>query len=65
MYFDSRLWEFTLGVRLRIFTAVAIGVLAVLFGIARLAFLGWLLARVFKGASLDQLTLPIIGIISI
>lgn len=65
MYFDSRLWEFTSGVRLRIFTAVAIGILAVLFGIARLAFLGWLLARVFQGVSLNQLTLPIISIIFI
>ena len=49
MYFDLRLWGFTQGVRLRIFGAVAVGVVAVLFGIARLALLGWLIARVFAG----------------
>jgi len=59
MYFDSRLWAFTQGVRLRIFGAVAVGVLAVLFGIARLALLGWLIARVFAGAPLDELVLPL------
>ncbi len=48
MYFDTRLWGYTQGVRLRIFGAVAIGILAVLFGIARLALLGWLIARIFR-----------------
>ncbi len=62
MYFDLRLWGFTKGVRLRIFGAVAIGVVAVLFGIARLALLGWLIARVFAGAPLNELTLPFIGV---
>ena len=65
MYFDLRLWGYTTGVRLRIFMAVAIGILSVLFGIARLAFLGWLLARVFQGSLLNQLILPIVGIIAI
>ena len=49
MYFDTRLWSYTQGVRLRIFGAVAIGILAVLFGIARLVLLGWLIARIFQG----------------
>ena len=62
MYFDLRLWGFTQGVRLRIFGAVAVGVVAVLFGIARLALLGWLIARVFAGAPLDELVLPFIGV---
>ena len=62
MYFDLRLWGFTRGVRLRIFSAVAVGVLAVLFGIARLALLGWLIAEIFEGASLESLILPIVGI---
>ncbi len=62
MYFDLRLWGFTQGVRLRIFGAVAVGVVAVLFGIARLALLGWLIARVFDGAPLDELVLPFIGV---
>ncbi len=62
MYFDLRLWGFTQGVRLRIFGAVAVGVVAVLFGIARLALLGWLIARVFAGAPPDELVLPFIGV---
>ncbi|SVB19804.1 uncharacterized protein METZ01_LOCUS172658, partial [marine metagenome] len=41
---------------------VGIGVLGVLFGIARLALLGWFIARVFQGTPLDQLILPIVGI---
>ena len=49
MYFDLRLCGFTRGVRLRILGAVALGVLGVLFGIARLALLGWLIAEVFSG----------------
>ena len=65
MYFDLRLWGFTRGVRLRIFGSVAIGVVAVLFGIARLALLGWLIARVFAGAPLNDLTLPFIGVAAV
>ena len=42
--------------------AVAIGILAVLFGIARLALLGWLIAEVFKGVPLDELILPFVGV---
>ena len=62
MYFDLRLWSFTKGVRGRIYGAVAIGILAVLFGIARLALLGWLIAQVFKGVPLDELILPFVGV---
>ena len=62
MYFDSRLWGFTRGVRLRIFGAVAVGVLAVLFGIARLGLLGWLIIQVFEGAPVQDLVLPFIGV---
>ena len=62
MYFDSRLWGFTRGVRLRIFGAVAVGVLAVLFGIARLGLLGWLIIQVFDGAPVQDLVLPFIGV---
>ena len=65
MYFDLRLWGYTIGVRLRIFSAVAIGILGVLFGIARLALLGWLIARVFQGTPLDQLILPVVGIATV
>src|SRR5439155_10311819 len=55
MYFDRRLWALTAGVRSRIAAAVAIGLLAAVAGIARLALLGWLLARVLAGDSLAAL----------
>jgi ATP-binding cassette subfamily C protein CydCD len=59
MYLDRRLWSFTRGVRLRIAVTVALGLGQVAAGIARLALLGWLLGRVFQGASLEDLALPI------
>jgi ATP-binding cassette subfamily C protein CydCD len=59
MYLDRRLLAFTRGVRLRIAGAIALGLLQVITGIARLALLGWLLARVFAGASVDELVLPL------
>ena len=62
MYFDWRLWPFTQGVRWRIGFAVVVGLLAALTGIARLGLLGWLLTKVFSGASFDELWLPFIGI---
>ena len=52
MYFDLRLWALTRGVRPRIAFAVALGLLALAAGIARFAFLGLLLALVFRGGSL-------------
>ena len=58
MFFDTRLWQFTRGVRLRIAAAVAMGVFASLVGIGRLALLGWLLARVFAGDSFQELMVP-------
>src|SRR5216117_3009491 len=60
MYLDWRLWSFTRGVRLRIAGTVALGLLQVMAGIGRLALLGWLLARVFRGASLESLVVPIL-----
>ena len=65
MYFDLRLWGYTSGVRLRILSAVAVGILAILFGIARLALLGWLISCVFQGASLKQLMLPALGVAAV
>jgi len=50
MYFDSRLWALTAGLRGRIGLAILIGLLAAGFGIARFALMGMLLARVFSGA---------------
>ena len=59
MYLDSRLWAFTTGVRLRIAWAVLVGLLAVAIGIARLGLLGWILGKVFGGASIEDLMPPI------
>ncbi len=58
MYLNRQLWSFTRGVRARITGAVAIGLLAVAVGIARLALFGWLLGRVLAGAPLSSLALP-------
>ncbi len=59
MYLDRRLWAFTEGVRLRIAWAALVGIVAVAAGIARLALLGWLLARVLAGAPLRSMVLPV------
>src|SRR2546430_15094410 len=60
MYLDWRLWSFTRGVRLRIAATVPLVLLLVMAGLGRLALLGWLLARVFRGASLESLAVPIL-----
>lgn len=57
MYFDRRLWELTRGLRGRIVLAIAVGVCASGFGIARAVFLGLLLAAVFAGAGSAYLAL--------
>lgn len=57
MYFNRKLWAFTEPFRARIWGAVILGVLASALGIARLALIGWLLARVFAGAPLSELAL--------
>jgi ATP-binding cassette subfamily C protein CydCD len=62
MYFDLQLWRLTEGLRGRIVFAVLLGLCALAAGIARFAFLGWLLALVFQGASFGQLALPLAGI---
>jgi ATP-binding cassette subfamily C protein CydCD len=50
MYFDSRLWELTAGLRAGMAGGIFLGLLALAAGIARYVFLGQLLARVFDGA---------------
>src|SRR5688572_28651264 len=62
MHFETRLWQFTAGVRLRILYPVLIGLVAACFGIARLALLGWLIGRVFAGDSLPELIIPILAV---
>ena len=59
MYLDRTLLGFTAGLRSRIVGSAALGLLGVTLGIGRLALLGWLLARVFAGATLSNLALPI------
>jgi ATP-binding cassette, subfamily B, bacterial len=65
MYIDHRLWALTAGVRLRIAAAVVIGLLAVAAGIARLALLGWLLARVASGAGAAELAVPVAATVAV
>ncbi len=62
MHIEKRLWIFTDGVRGRIAWATVLGLIAVGFGIARLALLGWLLGAIFTGANLAALIYPILGI---
>ncbi len=65
MHFESRLWAFTQGVRLRILWAVLIGLAAVGLGVARLALLGWLIGQVMAGRALAGLMLPVAGIAAV
>ena len=65
MYFDRRLWQFTQGVRLRIFWAVLVGLASAAVGVARLALLGWLLGRVFAGAPFADLVWPFAAVAAI
>ncbi len=62
MHFETRLWRFTEGVRLRILYAVLIGLVATCFGIARLALLGWLIGRIFAGDLFHELLLPLLAV---
>jgi len=62
MHFERRLLSFTHAVRGRIAAAVAVGLISVGVGVARLALLGWLIGAVFAGRSLGDLAWPIIGI---
>jgi len=62
MHFEPRLWSFTRGVRGRIAWAVLIGLIAAALGVARLALLGWLIARVFAGDGLAELAPAAVGV---
>src|SRR5712691_4868494 len=65
VYLDRALLGFTLGLRSRIAASAALGLVGVVLGIARLALLGWLLARVFAGAGLSALALPIAAVAAV
>ena len=62
MYFDLQLWRMTKGLRGRIVLSVALGLLALVAGIARFAFLGVLLALVFRQAAYAELIWPLAGV---
>jgi ABC-type multidrug transport system fused ATPase/permease subunit len=64
MHIEPRLLVFTKGVRWRIAGAVAIGLLGMGLGVARLGLLGWLIGQVFAGKSPTDLALPI-GLIAL
>lgn len=65
MLFDLRLWQFTHGVRVRIALTVGTGIVSSLVGIGRLALLGWLLARVFAGDTIVELSTPCIAVATV
>jgi ATP-binding cassette subfamily C protein CydCD len=52
MHFDLKLWRMTAGLRGRIALSATLGLLALVVGIARFAFLGRFLAGVFHGQTL-------------
>jgi ATP-binding cassette subfamily C protein CydCD len=62
VYLDRALLGFTLGLRSRIVASAALGLVGVVLGIARLALLGWLLARVLAGAGPSALALPMAAV---
>ena len=60
MYFSPRLFAMTMGLRSRIALAAIVGLLATGASIARLALTGWIIAQVFMGDALSQLSAPLI-----
>ena len=62
MYFDARLWRLTRGLRPGMLLGVVLGLLALAAGIARFAFLGVALARVFAGEGLVGAAWPLAGV---
>ncbi|MFI5003368.1 MAG: ABC transporter transmembrane domain-containing protein, partial [Reyranellales bacterium] len=65
MHIEPRLLVFTKGVRGRIAGAVAIGLLSVGLGVARLGLLGWLIGQVFAGRDVWSLEAPILSIAAV
>jgi ATP-binding cassette, subfamily B, bacterial len=59
VHFDLRLWRMTVGLRWRIALGVLLGLLALGIGIARFAFLGQFLARLFRSAPAAELVMPL------
>ena len=65
MHIEPRLLVFTKGVRGRIAGTVAIGLLSVGLGVARLGLLGWLIGQVFAGRDAASLEAPILSIAAV
>src|SRR6478735_4775411 len=65
MHIEPRLLVFTKGIRLRIAAAVALGLLSVGLGVARLGLLGWLIGQVFAGRDAWSLEAPILSIAAV
>ena len=61
MHFDIRLWRMTAGLRGRIVVGILLGLLALAIGIARFAFLGQFMARLFRGAPTAELVVPLVA----
>ena len=61
MHFDARLWGMTRGLRWRIALGILLGLLALAIGIARFAFLGQFMARLFHAAPAKELIVPLAG----
>ncbi|HSZ90586.1 MAG TPA: hypothetical protein VK822_14570, partial [Acetobacteraceae bacterium] len=64
MHFDLRLWRMTQGLRGRIALGILLGLLALAVGIARFAFLGQFLARLFRAAPTAALVIPLVGVLA-
>ena len=64
MYFDGKLWMMMAGLRLRVAGAVALGLIAMGFGVLRFVFLGRVLALALEGAPLGQIALAAAGTVA-
>src|ERR1700733_1326089 len=64
VHFDLRLWRMTQGLRGRIALGILLGLLALAVGIARFAFLGQFLARLFRAAPTAALVIPLVGVLA-
>jgi ATP-binding cassette, subfamily B, bacterial len=64
MYFDGKLWMMMAGLRLRVAAAVALGLIAMAFGVLRFVFLGRVLALAYAEAPPRQISLAAAGAVA-
>jgi ATP-binding cassette subfamily C protein CydCD len=62
MYFNSRLWAFTAGIRWRLALALFFGLLTAVAGVSRLALSGYAIALVVEGRPTDQIVAAVAGV---